>query len=205
MQSPPFLQRIESLCNIVHFGSKAPPRPRNGRCRHITCQHSAHHHSQYCGTHINYSTLKNLFHELLYTPFREVTEINRKIRIIACILHRYTNEIPRDDRWKLDHAIELMIHFRKWADIPTYRRPRHIVNNPYAMYNRVLRGPSLRTPTLTVLESIDDAECPICYDENTQLGKLPKCSHVMCQGCWDSWAKERPHAPTCPICRTKQK
>lgn len=46
-------------------------------------------------------------------------------------------------------------------------------------------------------------ECPVCCEETT-LGKLPKCTHCMCQGCWYKWTTVTIGNNTCPLCRAKQ-
>ena len=48
-----------------------------------------------------------------------------------------------------------------------------------------------------------EGECPVCCEEIT-LGKLPKCTHCMCQGCWDKWTRVTIGNNTCPLCRAKQ-
>lgn len=45
------------------------------------------------------------------------------------------------------------------------------------------------------------AECPVCCNE-IQLGGLPKCTHELCQGCWDKWTQLG--NSSCPLCRENQ-
>lgn len=72
-----------------------------------------------------------------------------------------------------------------------------------AFQKKIMLHRATRIQLDTTIYIVD--ECPVCC-EKTKLGKLPKCTHHMCQGCWDKWtiaAVGTAHG-TCPICRKKQ-
>lgn len=211
MNTELFLNRLAALCTTMHRspqgiqGVKAPTM--STVCSHPTCSRCSFKHSEFCGTHINHSSLKNLFRELiLYRPNEYLTtkELQRKLRVIVCLVHRYQNEVPHHE---LENVIECMIHYQKWVRIPSVcsHRPSPIISNPYTIYSRRLRNLTSSNSTTYIgikLTSTEVGECPICNDEHAQLGKLPKCTHHLCQGCWSSWEKQG-HT-TCPMCREEQ-
>lgn len=206
-----FIDRLGVLCDIAcssHGIRGLKPPEKTTICSHPTCVRCSFKNSKFCGTHINHSSLKNLLRELLQFDINErpprlrgAQEFQRKIRILICLVHRYQMEVPHNH---LENLIECMIHYRKWMKIPSVcsRRPSNIVSNPYTIYNRLVRKRRPKGIKLIPIDQVD--ECPICNDEPdiSQLGKLPKCTHIMCQGCWTRW--ECQGHTTCPMCREEQ-
>lgn len=80
---------------------------------------------------------------------------------------------------------------------------REVINrrNLNSLQQSVVPPPEVSRICPPLANTNSQEECPVCYEYNN-MGKLPKCTHCVCKGCWEDWWETGNH--TCPICRQTQ-